>query len=40
MPMSNNAARERILDRIKMTAPMVPIGVGAGMKKGSVARIP
>jgi len=35
--MSNNACRERIGDLIRMNAPMVPISVGAGTKKGSVA---
>ena len=37
IPMSNNACRERIGDLIRMNAPMVPISVGAGTKKGSVA---
>ena len=37
MPMSNSACRERIGDLMRMTAPNVPISVGAGMKYGSVA---
>ena len=40
MPISNNAARERIGALIRITAPNVPINVGAGIKKGSVARTP
>ena len=40
IPISNNAVRERIGERIRMTAPMVPIRVGAGMKNGSVAYTP
>ena len=40
MPMSNNAARERIGALMRITAPRVPINVGAGIKKGSVARTP
>ena len=38
MPMSNSAARERMGERMRMNAPNVPISVGAGMKKGSVAQ--
>ena len=40
IPISNNAARERIGALIRITAPSVPINVGAGMKNGSVARTP
>ena len=38
--MSNSAARECIRERIRMTAPIVPTGVGNGMKNGNVAWIP
>ena len=38
IPMSNSAARDRMGALIRITAPKVPISVGAGMKKGSVAR--
>ena len=37
IPISNSAVRERILERITITAPMVPIRVGMGIKNGSVA---
>ena len=40
IPMSNSAARERIGALIRITAPNVPISVGAGIKNGSVARTP
>jgi hypothetical protein len=40
MPMSNRARRERIGERIRMTAPMVPISVGIGMQKDRVAQMP
>jgi hypothetical protein len=37
IPMSNKALRDRMGDRMRMTAPIVPIKVGIGMKNGSVA---
>ncbi len=43
IPMSKSARRDRIGSLILITAPKVPKGVrsgGAGMKNGSVARIP
>ena len=38
-PMSSNARRVGMTDRIRMTAPIVPKGerIGSGMKKGSDA---
>ena len=37
IPISNKARREGMGDLILMNAPRVPINVGAGTKKGSVA---
>ena len=40
MPISNSALRERMGDLMRISAPKVPISVGAGMKYGSVAYTP
>jgi hypothetical protein len=40
IPMSNSAVRERIGERIRMNAPIVPNILGNGMKKGRVALTP
>ena len=40
IPMSKSAVRDRIGERMRMNAPMVPIRVGNGMKNGKVAFTP
>ena len=40
MPISKRAARDSMKPPMRMNAPRVPISVGAGMKKGRVARTP
>ena len=40
IPISNNVARERMGDRMRMNAPNVPMSVGAGIRKGRVAYTP